>query len=78
MHGIIEGRFDSGYSERLGVLEYAAPQGWIYTLAVREGERREGIGAALICHFVETAHSKGCAFVAFAVDESDDEQSVER
>lgn len=77
MHGIVEGRFDSQYSERLGVSEYTAPQGWIYTLAVREGERREGIGTALIRHFVETAQSKGCAFVAFTVDESDDEQLIE-
>ncbi|NKV31955.1 GNAT family N-acetyltransferase [Rhodococcus hoagii] len=77
VHGIVEGRFDSRYSERLRLREYTAPQGWIYTLAVRADERREGTGTALIRHFVETAQSKGCGFVAFTVDESDDNQSIE-
>ncbi|NKS97511.1 GNAT family N-acetyltransferase [Rhodococcus hoagii] len=76
LHGIVEGHFNSEYAERLGVPDHKWPQGWIYTLAVRGESRRMGVGTALVQHFVEVAKGKGCTFVAFNVDESDDDASI--
>ena len=70
--GHVEGRFDSGYSERFE-LDLPDGQGWIYTLHVLSSHRRHGVGAALIRTFAAEASLRGCSHVACLLDQSDED-----
>ncbi len=71
--GLVEGRFDSTYDERIEQPGHPLPQAWIYLIGVRPEAQRKGVGTALMRYFAEQAAIAGCSFVALLPDQSDDD-----
>ncbi|SCG60015.1 GNAT family N-acetyltransferase [Micromonospora halophytica] len=71
--GLVEGRFDSTYDERIEQPDHPLPHAWIYLIGVRPDAQRKGIGTALVRYFAEQAALAGCSFVALSPDQSDDD-----
>jgi GNAT superfamily N-acetyltransferase len=69
--GLVEGRFDSTYDERIEQPGHPLPHAWIYLIGVRPDAQRKGVGTALLRCFAEQAAMAGCSFVAMSPDQSD-------
>lgn len=68
--GLLEGRLDMEcFDERWAPEQMSPPQAWVFHLAVRRAERRQGVGRALLRRFAVDAAAAGCTFLALAVQE---------
>ncbi|MCA1191631.1 GNAT family N-acetyltransferase [Saccharopolyspora sp. 6V] len=73
--GVLEGRHQTEYHDRLGIRGHPWPQSWIYRIGVDPADRRLGVGRALVAEFARAAASEGSTFIAMLVDRDGDVES---
>lgn len=71
--GMAEGAFDSDFSGRGAPAECGLPHAYLSYIAVHPGQRRRGVGSALVRALARSAAAGGCTFLAARPAEHDDD-----